>query len=201
MERDEKPGSVSWTGITGQPLLPGETPMRALGASQDVLRGRGNRRLRWRGAAGQANCFAANHLEPCSPDATAWPIFPEHRSKGQRWRLVDVGGRAIRGGGGGERPNYCTHPSRLNRGGAFLTLRTQRTGATMAAARGIQDSQRAIAFGTPFLGIQRAAGRATQCPIRLKGKGRAGKAAGKRRPCPLGRTIRHRRWVLRDGCR
>jgi hypothetical protein len=38
VERDEKPGSVSWTGIMGQPLLPGETPMRALGASQDVLR-------------------------------------------------------------------------------------------------------------------------------------------------------------------
>jgi hypothetical protein len=38
----------------------------------------------------------------------------------------------------------------------------------MADARGIQDSQRAITLGTPFLGIQRAIGGATQRPIWLQ---------------------------------
>jgi len=46
MERDGKPGSVSWTGVACQPLLPGETPMRAPGAGEEVLRGCGDGRCR-----------------------------------------------------------------------------------------------------------------------------------------------------------
>lgn len=69
----------------------------------------------------------------------------------------------------------------------------------MADPRGIQDSQGAIPLGAPLLWIERAISRATQRSIWLQGKGRAGKATGKGRACPLGRAIRHRRCVFRNG--
>ena len=34
VERDNQPGSVGWTGIASEPLLPGQTPMRALRSGQ-----------------------------------------------------------------------------------------------------------------------------------------------------------------------
>jgi hypothetical protein len=35
VESDRQGGSIRWTGIAGQALLPGETPMRALCARED----------------------------------------------------------------------------------------------------------------------------------------------------------------------
>ena len=37
VKREDQAGSVRWTGIACQALAPGETPMRALRASQDLL--------------------------------------------------------------------------------------------------------------------------------------------------------------------
>src|SRR5260221_13036021 len=97
-----------------------------------------------------------------------------------------------------ERPKQRTHPSWFEAGTAFLTLCPQKTGAAMANASGIQDPKRAIALRSSLLGIQRTVSRATQRPIRLQGKRGTRKAPGKRRTRPLGRTIRHRRSMLRD---
>ena len=43
VEGNRQGGSVRWTGVAFQPLFPGETPMRALGAGQDILRENGDR--------------------------------------------------------------------------------------------------------------------------------------------------------------
>jgi hypothetical protein len=120
-KRDGQPGRVRWTGITCKPLFPGEPPMRALSTGQDARRRRGDgRRLRL-GVAHQAHGFAPDHFEPSSPDATAWPVLPLHCGK-RRWQRR-IYGRGRRGRGrGGEWPQHRTHPSRLHRGAAFLTL-------------------------------------------------------------------------------
>jgi hypothetical protein len=91
--------------------------MGALSTGQDARRLRGDgRRLRL-GVARQAHGFAPDHFEPFSPDATAWPVLPLHCGK----RRICGRGRSGRGRGG-EWPQHRTHPSRLNRGAAFLTL-------------------------------------------------------------------------------
>src|SRR5205085_2122458 len=128
---------VRWTCVARQTLVPCETPVCALCPGEDFLRGGGDWRVPRRGGALQANRFAAYYLQPCSSDATAWPIFPQHRSTRERRRCVFERGRNIRECGG-ERPQHRTHPSRFDTGMAFLTLRTQRTGATMADARRIE---------------------------------------------------------------
>ena len=71
----------------------------------------------------------------------------------------------------------------------------------MADPRNIQDPQGAITLGAPFLGIQWMVGRTTERPIGLQGKRGAGKAMGKGRACPLGRSIHHRRRWLRESSR
>jgi hypothetical protein len=157
MERDDQRGSVGRTSVARQPLFPRETPMRALCSGQDVLSEKGDRRWRQGGTAGQANRFAADHLEPFPPDATAWPVPPHHGSKRERFGCIFTSGRGIREGRF-QRPKHRTHPPRLDRGAAFLTLRPQGTAATMADASGIQNPHGAITIRTPFLGIQRAIG-------------------------------------------
>jgi hypothetical protein len=84
MKRDGKLGSVNWTGVACQPLFPGETPMRAPGAGQDAFRRGGAGRRRGLGEVGQTNGFAVDYFQPSSPDATAGPVSPQHRSKRQR---------------------------------------------------------------------------------------------------------------------
>ncbi len=55
--------------------------MRALGSGQHLLRRR--KGFGWRELKGvfQAEGLATDHFEPGSPDATAWPVAPEHGSK------------------------------------------------------------------------------------------------------------------------
>src|SRR5258708_39439590 len=149
-------------------MLPAETEVGALCSGRGILRG--GWRVRRRGRAFQANCFAADQLQPCPPDAAAWPVVPQHGSKRGRRRHVFKRGRSLREGRF-ERPQHGTHPSRLDAGTAFLTLRTQWTRATMANTSGIQDSQGAITLDAPFLGIERTISGATQRPIWLWGKG------------------------------
>ena len=58
----------------------------------------------------------------------------------------------------------------------------------MTNASGIQDPNGAISLGSALLWVEGTISRATQRPIWLQGKGGTGKATGKRRTCPLGRT-------------
>ena len=81
---------------------------------------------------------------------------------------VGVGGAAEREEESGH--NTALTKPRLETLPPFLTLRTQRTGTTMANARGIQNPQGAITLGAPFLWIERAISGSTQCPIRLRDK-------------------------------
>lgn len=67
----------------------------------------------------------------------------------------------------------------------------------MADASGIQEPNGAITLGSALLWIKGTISGATQRPIRLQGKSGTGKASGKRRTCPLGRTILNlQRWFL-----
>ena len=60
MERDDEPGSIGRTSVACQPLFPGKTPMRTLGASKDVLSGGRDKRRGKRGGAFQADRFTAD---------------------------------------------------------------------------------------------------------------------------------------------
>ena len=102
---------------------------------------------------------------------------------------------------GRERPEHRTHPPRLDAGMAFLTLGTQRTGATMAKAGSIEHANGALALRSPFLWIQRTIGGTAQRPIGLQSKSGASKAMGKGRACPLGRPILRQRRLLLSTCR
>jgi len=66
----------------------------------------------------------------------------------------------------------------------------------MANASGIQDAKGPISLRSALLRVQRTIGGATQRPICLQGKSGTGKASGKRRTCPLGRSILNLRRLL-----
>jgi hypothetical protein len=89
--------------------------MRALGSGQHLLRGFG-----WRELNGvfQAEGLATDHFEPGPPDATAWPVAPEHRR---------VGSGALTVSGGGEAPESeeeSGHSTALTRRGFRVVLLT-----------------------------------------------------------------------------
>ena len=146
------------------------------------------------------NRFAAYDFQPLPSGATAWPIFPYHWSKRERGRSVfkkRMRSRVRRR----ERPEHCTDPSRLHTKTAFLTLRAQGTVSTMADACSIQHPKRAVAFQPALLRVQRVIGGTAQGPIGLWGKSGTGKALGKRRTCPLGRTIQDLWRLILRACR
>jgi hypothetical protein len=146
----------------------------------------------WCGTTCQPHRFAADDLEPCASDATARPVFPHQRSKRKCLRGGVDRRRSIREDGF-EWPEHGAHPPRLDALPAHLTLSSQGTGATMADASSIQDPKGAIALGSALLWIEGTISGATQGPIGLQGKSGTGKASGKRRTGPLGRTILHLR--------
>jgi hypothetical protein len=188
MERDDKPGSISGAGIASEPLLPGQTPMRALRSGQggrDLHQGR--RRIS-RDGAFHPNGLTPDHFEPGTPDATAWPISPENRSERKLLRYFSLLRRGSRARSV-QWSQYRTHPARFERAAALLTLCSQGTGTAMTNARSIQDPQGAITLRTPFLRIQWMVGRTAQRPIWLWSKSGAGKAVGKGGTSPLGRAI------------
>jgi len=108
---------------------------------------------RWGGTPCQPNRFAADDLEPCSSQATARPVFPQHRSKRKGGRGAFERGRSIRGEGF-EWPQHGADPSRLDAGTTLLTLSPQGAGATMADASGIQDPYGAISLGSALLWVE-----------------------------------------------
>jgi len=163
MERDDEPGSIGRTRVACQPLFPGKTPMRALGASKDVRSSGSDKRRGKRGGAFQADRFTADHFQPDSSDAAARPVLPHHRRQRERYMRLFTRRRGS-GRSSVTRPQHRAHSPRFDRGAAFLTLSTQGAGAAMANTRSIQDPQGTIPLGTPFLGIQRMIGRATQGP-------------------------------------
>jgi hypothetical protein len=166
--------------------------MGALRSGHNFLGGaRGARRREWSGAF-QADRLATDHFQPRSPDAAPWPVTPKYRSR-RGWCDGWIGRRRGICVRGGERPQDRTHPSRLERGPALLTLCPQQAGTAMTNARGIQEPQGTIAFGTPLLEIERMVRRATQATIGLRCKRGAGEAVRKGAARPLGRTIDDRR--------
>jgi hypothetical protein len=88
MERNGKPGGVRGTSIACQLLLPGQTPMRSFGSGQDVRSRVRDWRWCWPDGEGEDDRFATDGLEPLSPDATPWPVFPHYRYRGQRGRSL-----------------------------------------------------------------------------------------------------------------
>lgn len=198
MEGDSQRRGVRRTGIACQALRPAETPMSALGSREDDRRLSDN--CCWCGTTCQANRFAADDLEPGSSEATARPVFPEHRCQRRSLSRGRQRRRSIREDGL-QGPQHGAHPSRLEAGTGFLTLRSQGTAATVTDASSIQDPKRAITLGSALLWVEGTIRRATQRPIRLQAKSGTGKACGKRRACPLRRSILNWRWgvLRRDG--
>ncbi len=105
MKRDDEPGSICWTSIARQTLVPGKPPMRALRSGKDLLCGA--RAVWWRewSRAVQADRLAADYFQPDSPDAATWPVAPEHRSRrrGSRGWVRRRRGFCVRRG---ERPKH-----------------------------------------------------------------------------------------------
>jgi hypothetical protein len=139
VKRDDEPGSICWTSIPRQALVPGEPPMRALRSGEDLLCGA--RAAWWREWSGtfQTDRLAADHFQPGWPDAAPWPVAPEHRSGrrvGRGWVRRRRGIHVRRG----EWPQDCTDSPWLERGVALLALCPQRAGTTMTNACGIQES-------------------------------------------------------------
>ena len=138
VKRDDQSGGIRWTGIARQALLPGEPPMRTLRSGEDLLDGA---RAAWWSEWSetfQADRLATDHLQPGSPDATAWPVTPENRSR-RKWCAGWIGrwrGIRVRRG---KWPQDRTDPSWLDRGAALLTLCLPIAGTTMASACGIQE--------------------------------------------------------------
>src|SRR5262249_8359245 len=165
-------------------------PMRALRSGEDLLGAA--RAAWWREWSGafQIDCLATEQLQPHSPDAAPWPVAPEHRSGGT-WCASRIGRRQAIRVRRGKWPQDRTDPSWLERGAALLAQCPQRAGATMANTRGIQEPQRAIAFGTALLEIEGMVSRTPQAPVRLRGKCEAREPMRKRWASPL-------RWTVRD---
>ena len=84
MKRDDEPGRIRRTSIARQALVPGKPPMHTLRSGPDLL---GRRLYAWwreRSGAFQVDNLAADHFKPGSPDATVWPVTPEHWSRNRR---------------------------------------------------------------------------------------------------------------------
>lgn len=104
---DDQPGSVRWAGITRQALVPGKTPMRTLCSGQDLLSWRLCKR--WGRRSFQAGGLAADHFEPSSSEAAAWPVAPKYRCRSKRYFDRSRRRRGIQGRRR-ERPQHCAHP-------------------------------------------------------------------------------------------
>ena len=84
MERDDQSGAFARRALRARRCSPSETPMRALGSGQHLLRRRKGFGCRELNGVFQAEGLATDHFEPGPPDATAWPVAPEHRSSRKR---------------------------------------------------------------------------------------------------------------------
>src|SRR5450756_2388591 len=125
-------------------------------------------------------------MEPVSPEVTALPIAPQHRAR-RHWLMEE---RFIgRGRRGSPWPEHGTHPSRFDGRAVFLTLRAQRTGATMANTGGIEHPQRAIPLRSPLLRVERVISRTAQRSIWLQSEIGSSKSFGEGSACPVSRLI------------
>jgi len=200
-------GSSRSAGVASQALVPAEAPMSALGSGENGWTS--GHRVIWRRrcSPGQGNGLGPHQSDPTPSELTTWPILPK------QWETRDeirrLWGRLR------QRENGCGE-NRLKRGGwpengadptwfrgvnAFLTRRPYGAGPAIPDASRIQHPVRAIALWSAFLWIQRMIGRTEKRPIRLRGKCRPWKAAGKRCACPLRRAIHHRESRLSFGGR
>ncbi len=115
------------------------------------------------------------------------PVSPKDGGGGRRnWCFL------WRGRQGGKRMQNGTHAAWLLRCGSIsLTLFSQGTRSTSADPGSIQDAQRAIAFGSTFLGRERVSCGTVQGAIWLRGELLSGKAAHLRRFGPRRGTVGH----------
>src|SRR6266700_6302444 len=100
-----------------------------------------------------------------------------------------------------KRPENGTDPSWFAGGTAFLTVGAQLASTTIANASCIQKPVRPIALRSAFLWIERMVSGAEKRTVGLREKCRSWKATGKRRACPLRRSIFHGRSGLDGGSR
>lgn len=117
VKRHDQSGSVQWASIACQALFPGQTPMRARSSGQDVagtIGGTGD----GEGLAqiAQDHHFATDDLEPGAPDATAWPVAPEHWPRCGGWSTASGGGETE------EEERSIGHNTALTRGLSVVLL-------------------------------------------------------------------------------
>ncbi len=75
--------------IADKALMPTETPMRPLCTSKHWRASRHDEIFWWHGSHGHRNRFAAHDLEPCAPDLTAWPVFPQDWPQRERFGRLE----------------------------------------------------------------------------------------------------------------
>lgn len=144
--------SRSGAGIAGQPLCPGQPPMRPCWTGQGRSLGR------WAGSAARfhldLHSLAAYHLQAGSALGPPTPVAPEQRSRGD-----------------GQRVQEYAHPAWMfGRLSVPLTGLAQVAGATITDASLIHDAQAPIRFSTLFGGREPCSGGTTQRAIGLPGK-------------------------------
>ena len=157
MKSDGKRRGSGWTSVTGETLIPRETPMRTLRAGLSLWRFALVFLLRLQRSRRKHDGLRTKQLDPPTPDATAWPITPkdwERSGFGRklRWKRLKHRRRRCRNrcvGRGG--PYNGTHLPRLERRCGFLTLRSQRAGTAMARASAVDHAHRAIPLRSALL--------------------------------------------------
>ena len=200
---------ASGRGASGasQALVPGEAPMSALGSGENGWMGGHRVICRRRCSPGQGNGLGPHQSDPTPSELTTWPILPKHWETRDEFRRL-WGRLRQRGNGCGENrlkrggwPENGADPTWFGGVNAYFPRRPYGAGPAIPDASRIQHPVRAIALWSAFLWIQRMISRTEKRSIRLRGKCRPWKAAGKRCACPLGRAIHYRESRLSFGGR
>jgi hypothetical protein len=149
------------TGIECQPFSPRQPPMCPLSSRERAtFCGVGKRSG---GMQRHRDGLGAQQANPSASRLAAAPVSPQDGVRGRKrrwnawrwWWLLDG-------------PQHGADAARLLGGGSMSqALFPQVTGATMAHPSGIQNTHAAIAFGPPFLCIERLTCWTAQRPIRL----------------------------------
>ena len=190
-------GSSRRTSVASPALVPAEAPMSALGSGENGWLGDHRVICGRRCSPGQGNSLGPHQSDPTPSELTTWPILPKHWTTRDGFRRLWGSFRQRGNGCGGTRlkrggwPENGTDPTWFRAGTAFLTGRAYGAGPAIPDAGRIQHPVRAIALRSAFLRIQRMIGRTEKRPIRLRGKCRSWKAAGKGCARPLRRAIHH----------
>jgi hypothetical protein len=171
-KKRDRDGRRGWrSGIASQTLGPAEAPMGPLCTGK---------RAYWQGLS-RRGCFnqsdidalGTKELHELPPVRAPLPVSPEDRMSREQGRQ---GSRRASSFAGWPK-NGADAAWFLGGSTIALALLSERTGTAMPDAGGIEHAQAAIAFRSPFLGVEREAGRTAKGTIWLGSEVRASNAS------------------------